>query len=33
MNAQIWKKRYQIPNIDELIDSAAQIVTKNTPGR
>ena len=26
MNAQIWKNKYQMPNIHELIDSAAQII-------
>ena len=31
-NAQIWKNNYQIPNIPELIDSAAQIITSNVPG-
>ena len=33
MNAQIWKNKYQMPNIDELIDSAAQIITRNVPGK
>ena len=32
MNAQIWKNKYQMPNIHELIDSAAHIVTRNVPG-
>ena len=31
MNAQIWKKKYQMPDMHELIDSAAQIITKDTP--
>ena len=33
MNAQIWKNQYQMLNIHELIDSAAQIITKNEPGK
>ena len=33
MNAQIWKNKYQMPNIHELIDSAAQINTKDVPGK
>ena len=33
MNAQIWKNKYQMPNIHELIDSAAQIITKDVPGK
>ena len=33
MNAQIWKNKYQIPNIHELIDSAAEIITRNVPGK
>ena len=33
MNAQIWKNKYQMPNIHELIDSAAQIKTRNVPGK
>ena len=33
MNAQIWKNKYQMPNIHELIDSAAQIITRNVPGK
>ena len=32
MNAQIWQNKYQMPNMHELIDSAAQIITKDTPG-
>ena len=33
MNAQIWKNKYQMPNNHELIDSAAQIITKDAPGK
>ena len=33
MNAQIWKNKYKMPNIHELIDSAAQIITRNVPGK
>ena len=33
MKAQIWKNKYQMPNIHELIDSAAQIITKDVPGK
>ena len=33
MNAEIWKNKYQMPNIHELIDSAAQIITKDVPGK
>ena len=33
MNAQIWPNKYQMPNMHELIDSAAQIITKDTPGK
>ena len=32
LNAQIWKNQYQVPNIQELIDSAAQIITSDVPG-
>ena len=32
MNAQIWKNKYQMPNIHELIDSVAQIITNDVPG-
>ena len=32
LNAQIWKNKYQKPNIQELIDSAAQIITSDVPG-
>ena len=33
LNAQTWKKKYQIPNIHQLIDSAAHIITSNVPGK
>ena len=33
MNAQIWKNKYKMPNIHELIDSAAHIITRNVPGK
>ena len=33
MNAQIWQNKYQMPNMHELIDSAAQINTRDTPGK
>ena len=33
MNAQIWKNKIQMPNIHELIDSVAQIITKDVPGK
>ena len=33
MNAQIWKNKYQTPNIHELINSVAQIITKDVPGK
>ena len=33
MNNQIWQNNYQMPNKHELIDSAAQIITKDTPGK
>ena len=32
MNAQIWQNKYQMPNMHELIDSTAQIITKDKPG-
>ena len=32
LNAQIWKNNYQMPNIEELIDSAAQIITSDVTG-
>ena len=32
MNAQIWQNKYQMPNMHELIDSAAQIITRDIPG-
>ena len=33
MNDQILKTKYQIPNMHELIDSVAQIITKDVPGK
>ena len=33
MNAQIWQNKYQMPNMHELIDSAAQVITRDTPGK
>ena len=33
MNAQFWQNKYQMPNMHELIDSAAQIITRDTPGK
>ena len=33
MNAQIWQNNNQMPNMHELIDSAAQIITRDTPGK
>ena len=33
MNAQIWQNKYQMPNMHELIDLAAQIITRDTPGK
>ena len=33
MIAQNWKNKYQMPNIHELIDSAAQMITKDVPGK
>ena len=33
MNAQIWQNKYQMSNMHELIDSAAQIITRDTPGK
>ena len=33
MNAQIWKNKYQLPNIHEFVDSVAQIITKDVPGK
>ena len=32
LNAQIWKNKYQVPNIPEIIDLAAQINTSDVPG-
>ena len=33
MNAQIWQNKYQLLNMHELVDSAAQIITGDTPGK
>ena len=33
MNSQVWKNKYQMPNIHELLDSAAQIITRNVTGK
>ena len=33
MNVQIWKNKYQMPNIHELINSVAQTITKDVPGK
>ena len=33
MNTQIWKNKHQMPDINELIDPAAQIITKGLPGK
>ena len=33
MNAQIWQNKYQMPNMHKLIDLAAQIITRDTPGK
>ena len=32
MNRQLFKNQYQMPNIDELIDGASQIVTESKEG-
>ena len=32
LNAQIWKNNYQMPNFQELINSAAQIITSDVSG-
>ena len=32
MNAQIWQIKYQMPNMHELNDLAAQIITRDIPG-
>ena len=32
MNSQVFKKKFQIPNLLELLDSAAQIITAKTEG-
>ena len=33
MNAKIWNNKHQMPNIHERIDSVAQIITKDVPGK
>ena len=33
MNAQIWKNKNQIPNIHDIINSVAQIITKDLAGK
>ena len=33
INAQIWRNKYQMPNMHELIDSVAHIITKDVPGK
>ena len=33
MDAQIWKNKYQMPNMHKLIDSVAQVITKGFPGK
>ena len=33
MNTQIWQNKYQMPNMHKLIDSVAQIITRDTPGK
>ena len=33
MNTKFWKNQYQMPNMHELIGSAAQIITKDIPGQ
>ena len=32
LNAQIWKNKYQMPNIQQLNNSAAQIIASDVPG-
>ena len=32
INRQLYKTKYQMPNVDELLDSLSQIVTANTVG-
>ena len=33
INRQLFKNKYQMPNVDELIDGVSQIVTANTNGK
>ena len=32
INRQLFKNKYQMPNVDELIDGVSQIVTENKKG-
>ena len=32
INRQLFKNKYQMPNVDELIDGVSQIVTENKNG-
>ena len=32
INRQLFKNKYQMPNVDELLDGVSQIVTANTNG-
>ena len=32
INRQLFKNKYQMPNVDELVDGVSQIVTANTNG-
>ena len=33
VNRQLYKNKYQIPNVDELLDGVSQIVTAKTSGK
>ena len=33
INAQIWKNKYQMPIVDELMDSVGQIISNNPDGK
>ena len=33
INAQIWKNKYQMPIVDELMDSVGQIISNNPEGK
>ena len=33
INRQLYKNKYQMPNVDELLDGVSQIATANTNGR